>query len=155
VVADLGAEHGAEDDDFVGVHRQPRRRWRGCGAATDDVRLLRSALSSSDADGQSWSTLLETRAPVTTTDAATLAKVRLGYQQTSGGPTTAQYLNDLGGSVSLSGTADDNSATERAPKLWRVAKPARSSTVQILQAGQPTLFKVKSFEWFVREHGRV
>jgi hypothetical protein len=62
------------------------------------------SLSSADADGQSWTTVLKTRAPVTPDDAATLARVRLGYQQTGGAPTSANYLNDLGGSTACRGS---------------------------------------------------
>jgi hypothetical protein len=113
------------------------------------------SLSMTDADGVGWTTVLKTRAPVTPDDAATLARVRLGYQQTGGAPTSANYLNDLGGSTALSGFAGDNSSTERVPWSWRVAKPARYSTIEVAQAGAPSVFRVKSFEWFVREHGRV
>jgi hypothetical protein len=97
------------------------------------------SLSTTDADGQSWATVLKTRAPVTPDDAATLAN----------------YLNDVGGSTALSGFAGDNSLTERVPWSWRVAKPARYSTIEVAQAGAPSVFRVKSFEWFIREHGRV
>jgi hypothetical protein len=62
------------------------------------------SLSSADADGQGWTTVLKTRAPVSPDDAATLARVRLGYQQTGGAPTSANYLNDLGGSTACRGS---------------------------------------------------
>jgi hypothetical protein len=129
----------------------------GGGAAARLMTLdyFDPALSMTDADGQGWTTVLKTRAPVTPDDAATLARVRLGYQQTGGAPTSANYLNDLGGSTVLSGFAGDNSATERVPYSWRVGKPARYSTIELGQAGAPSVFRVKSFEWFIREHGRV
>jgi hypothetical protein len=129
------------------------------GSAADDrlmtVDYFDPSLSMTDADGQGFTTVLKTRAPVTPDDAATLARVRLGYQQTGGAPTSANYLNDLGGSTVLSGFAGDNSATERVPYSWRVGKPARYSTIELGQAGAPSVFRVKSFEWFIREHGRV
>lgn len=113
------------------------------------------SLSMTDADGQGWTTSMKTRAPVSPDDMATLVKVRLGYQQTGGAGTSANYVNELGGSTALSGTAGDNSGTKRAPFSWRVAKPARYSTVEVAQAGAPSVFRVKSFEWFIRQHGRV
>jgi hypothetical protein len=130
------------------------------GGGVGDDRLMTldyfdRSLSTTDADAQTWPTFALFRAAAPPSNQATLVRFRLGYEQTGGTGTAASYQTLLGVPEALSGTAGDNSLTERAPHTWRVARPAKYASVMVEQAGQPSVFKIKSAEWFIRDRGRV
>jgi hypothetical protein len=129
------------------------------GGGVGDDRLMRLAYfvvpigAPTDADGQAWSTYAQARSPITPTGVATLTKFRVGYALAGAGSIEAQY-QDEDGAVTLAGTAAAN-PTDLEPYLWRVSKRARYSSMKVTHAVSADYLFLKSFEWFLRDRGRV
>jgi hypothetical protein len=131
------------------------------GGGVGDDRLMaldyfNPSVVHTDADGSTYGIDVQTRNPIRPTDVATVAKFRLGYELN--GPVdsfiSAGYQERPNTAAPVDGFAYPN-WPGLDPYMWRVGQQASRSSIELDYEGAATRLVIRSFEWFVRDRGRV